>query len=288
MGFPYMHGFENVVKQDDLLLHSLANFEIVFRKIFETVAPRTLCEIGVESGKFSTFLLDYCEKNGIIYTGIDTNKKSFIIHENYPSANTYATTSLKFLTKSKICNDIYIIDGDHNYHTVYNELNLIYALYIKTQSKFPCLFLHDVGWPTAYRDSYYAPETLPPRAVHHPYSFYDGVTMRSPFLLPRGGFRGEGQYAFSAQFGGQQNGVRTAITDFLEQKKDIDISSIYIPSIFGLAILYSPAAYSADTVSAIEHCLTPWRELSEFLGLLEYNRLNLYLKVLELQDEIKN
>ena len=54
--------------------------------------------------------------------------------------------------------DAYIIDGDHNYYTVSEELRLIDA---PRRSRLPLLLCHDVCWPHARRDAYYTPEAIP-------------------------------------------------------------------------------------------------------------------------------
>ena len=54
------------------------------------------------------------------------------------------------------------IDGDHNWYTVYNELQLL-AEVARARPARRCrvLILHDVGWPYGRRDLYYAPEQIP-------------------------------------------------------------------------------------------------------------------------------
>ncbi|NWM59937.1 class I SAM-dependent methyltransferase, partial [Escherichia coli] len=52
--------------------------------------------------------------------------------------------------------DAWVIDGDHNYYTVINELRI--ADQIARRDGKPLLALmHDVSWPCARRDCYYAP-----------------------------------------------------------------------------------------------------------------------------------
>src|SRR5205807_9113807 len=105
--------------------------------------------------------------------------------------------------------DAYIIDGDHNYWTVSRELEIAFrgeALAI----------LHDVGWPCARRDQYYAPEALPDEAVL-PHSFDSGRVPGERELVD-GGFRGAGQFAVALEEGGPRNGVLTAIEDFVGER----------------------------------------------------------------------
>ena len=59
-----------------------------------------------------------------------------------------------------------MLDGDHNYYTLRNELRLIAER--PPEGRIPLLVFHDVCWPLARRDQYAAPDRIP--AEHrHPY-----------------------------------------------------------------------------------------------------------------------
>ena len=55
--------------------------------------------------------------------------------------------------------DAVILDGDHNYFTVSEELRLLAAA--ATDTALPLIVLHDIGWPHARRDTYYEPDRIP-------------------------------------------------------------------------------------------------------------------------------
>ena len=57
--------------------------------------------------------------------------------------------------------DAALIDGDHNWYTVFNELKMLAATAREAGAPLPVCFLHDVGWPYGRRDLYYAPERIP-------------------------------------------------------------------------------------------------------------------------------
>ena len=57
--------------------------------------------------------------------------------------------------------DIALIDGDHNWYTVYHELKILSATAREAGKPLPILMMHDVGWPYGRRDLYYAPERIP-------------------------------------------------------------------------------------------------------------------------------
>jgi len=85
--------------------------------------------------------------------------------------------------------DAYVVDGDHNHWTVSRELEAIFDGAGGT----PIAILHDVGWPCARRDQYYAPDALPTDAVL-PHSFTTGRTPGTSALV-EGGCRRSGQFA---------------------------------------------------------------------------------------------
>ena len=58
--------------------------------------------------------------------------------------------------------DVALVDGDHNWYTVYNELRLLArGGRAAAGAPLPVLILHDVGWPYGRRDLYYEPDADP-------------------------------------------------------------------------------------------------------------------------------
>ena len=57
--------------------------------------------------------------------------------------------------------DVALIDGDHNWYTVYNELRLLAEAARREAEPLPVLILHDVCWPYGRRDLYYDPAEIP-------------------------------------------------------------------------------------------------------------------------------
>src|SRR5207244_8546532 len=75
-------------------------------------------------------------------------------------------TSLRVLPKLEAV-DVALIDGDHNWYTVYNELRMLHARSEAAGLPGPVVVLHDVCWPYGRRDGYYAPKRIP-RKFRHP------------------------------------------------------------------------------------------------------------------------
>ena len=247
----------------------------------EITGARNLVEIGAEFGGMSQLLADFAAEHGGVLTSVDpTVKPEFTAWlANNPAARHVAKPSLDAIGGLSDV-DAWIVDGDHNYYTVYHELLAIDAVG-QCDGKPLLAVLHDVNWPCGRRDSYYAPERIPAE-WRHPYDFNGGVTLETEELLWNRGFRGAGQFAFAKHSGGPRNGVLTAVEDFVEETRGTgrEIAFAYIPAVFGVAFVFdSAAAWSGDLAAA----LMPYHQ-SKLLQSLEENRLRNYLKVIEYQD----
>lgn len=265
----------------DLLIHSMTEFSGLIRSVIERVGARRIAEIGAEFGGMSQLLADHCAGAGGMLTSIDPAPKAEFVEwaASCPHVTHLAATSLQAMpTLADI--DAWMIDGDHNYYTVFNELRL--ADEASRRDGKPLLaVLHDTDWPCARRDMYYAPETIP--AEHrHPYSYEAGVTLGHDGCLRNRGMRGMGNFAWALRAGGPRNGVLTAIEDFMEQAQSEDRLLLYahIPAVFGLGVLFDANAEWAEDVAGL---VLPYHE-NELIASLETNRLRNYLTVIEWQD----
>ena len=133
--------------------------------------------------------------------------------------------------------DVALVDGDHNWYTVYNELKLLAATAREAGAPLPVLILHDVGWPYGRRDLYYAPEQIPAE-FRQPHA-EKGIRLRSDGdkprnLLRRGGFNPRLNNA--KEEGGPRNGVMTALEDFIAEY-DRPLRMEVVPVYFGLAVV---------------------------------------------------
>jgi cephalosporin hydroxylase len=128
--------------------------------------------------------------------------------------------------------DVALIDGDHNWYTVYNELRLLREASRRGGRPLPLLIMHDVGWPYGRRDLYYSPDQIPAE-FRQPYA-RRGMRPGRKSLLPRGGMNITLDNA--EQEGGPRNGVMTAVDDFVAEH-DVPLRVLVIPIYFGLAIV---------------------------------------------------
>jgi hypothetical protein len=241
--------------------HSLGNLGELLFACLDAAAPRSLVEVGAYAGDVTQMLVAWA-------AGATTERLVSIDPEPQPALVALATEhpELELVRRTSVDAlpdlapaDAYIIDGDHNYYTVSQELRLIDRA---SPGRLPLLLCHDVCWPHARRDAYYTPEAIPDeqrRATAHGAYLFPGVSG-----LHDGGLI----YKWAArQEGGERNGVLTAIEDFVDGRDEIRVA--IIPAFFGLGILWSRDAEYAD---ALEQIVGPW-DRNPMLERLEANRV---------------
>jgi hypothetical protein len=265
----------------DLLIHSMAEFGDLILHLLDLADAQTVVEIGAEFGGMTQPLADYCERRRGALIAIDPAPAPEFTAwvTGRPHVRHIARPSLDVIGDLADI-DAWVIDGDHNYYTVFHELCL--ADRSAGRDGRPLLaVLHDVGWPCARRDMYYAPDRIPCE-FRQPCSHDAGVTLDDPGYRLHRGFRGAGQFAWALQAGGARNGVLTAIEDFCHQAETDGRRLLYahIPAVFGLGVLFDAAAPWAD---AMADAVLPYHD-NMLLARLERNRLRNYLTVLDWQD----
>lgn len=194
---------------------------------------KRMIEIGSERGANTEKILAYCQSTGGILFVVDPLPLFDVqMFKNQYKERLQIIRELSLPILPQIENpDVILIDGDHNWYTVYHELQCIEQLALK-RGRFPFIFMHDTSWPYARRDMYYHPDTIP-EAYRKPYA-PNGIAEGQSDLLAQGGANeGFNNAIFE---GGERNGVLTAIEDFLNQTK-LGISFHRVMSNHGLGIL---------------------------------------------------
>ncbi len=193
------------------------SFESHILPLLENYKPKSILEIGVLRGRNTLNLLKWCSENNSLLTSIDPVAWTGDIPEELQDPmngyiykrgdeqleqmaieptgleeafskgldkywTCYKQRSLDFLALSTFSGyDFYLIDGDHNYFTVMNELS-----YIHNVSKSnDILLFNDVSGGWARKDLYYDPQLIPEEHIN-----------------------------------GNKQGVLTAINDFLDEISD--------------------------------------------------------------------
>lgn len=207
-------------------------WDILMLPIIEGIKANYIVEIGSDTGINTRNILEYCIDHDARMTAIDP-LPGFDVDEfkaEYGDKfEIYKELSLSRLPLLKDY-DVIIIDGDHNWYTVYNELKTIERQF--KGKKFPLIFLHDVCWPYGRRDLYYNPENIP-ETQRQPYKKL-GIYPGQSNLREKGGLNiGLNNAIYENN---PQNGVLTAIEQFIDES-ELEFSFETIEAFFGLGIL---------------------------------------------------
>lgn len=245
-------------------------FSDVIAPLFERLKPRTIVEVGSESGKTTARLLAWARDNEAVVQAVDPapgfdveawqreHGERFVFHR-LPSLVALGAIDAP---------DAVLIDGDHNYYTVSAELSVIEARAAEIGVSMPLVLLHDVGWPYGRRDLYYDPKSIPPEH-RHPFA-QKGIDPTKKRLVESGGING---HLFNAvEEGGPRNGVLTAVEDYLKQTSRGFVVA-RIPAAWGLAILLP--IERADACPEARAFVEAWRvpEIERFIERLEMARV---------------
>ena len=200
----------------------------------EAVQPQTIVEIGSDQGGNTVNLLEFCGRTGATLHVIDPAPKyeaSKWQDEHDEHLVFHEALSLNALPSIGDF-DVVLIDGDHNWYTVFNELRTIERLCEERAREFPLVLLHDVGWPYGRRDLYYDPDSIPEE--HRKPHDKKGMLPGTPDLVEEGGLNRHLNNALHET--GPENGVLTAVEDFLGASR-FELDLLVLPGIHGLGIL---------------------------------------------------
>jgi len=232
----------------------------LIRPIFLQLEPRVVVEVGSFRGENTRLLLDYCREHGATLHAIDPLPQFDVQgwQAEYGRHFVFHRAKSLDILRSIESPDIVLIDGDHNWYTVYHELRQLAEAAIRQQRLLPVVLFHDIGWPYARRDLYYNPDDIPP-AFRQPFSKSGIVPGRSE--LHRNGINSELFNAVAE--GGPRNGVLTAVEDFVRES-DEPLRLILIDGFKGLGILYPESL--ADQAPAAGAHLARLSTGAELLG----------------------
>jgi SAM-dependent methyltransferase len=223
--------------------HSLSNLAELWIPLLDAAAPRSVLEIGAYAGDVTRLLLDWAQDSGARIVSIDPDPQPELValadeHAELELVRAPSHEALHTVERS----DAVIIDGDHNYYTVSEELRLIAE---RAGDAFPLVICHDVCWPHARRDAYYALEQIPEQ--HRQPTVELGHLFPGDPEIHAGGLLLY-HHRVAQREGGPRNGVRTAIEDFVAVHPGIAMA--IVPAFFGLAALWPTDAPWAEEVAA--------------------------------------
>ena len=251
-------------------------WESIIGPIFEKIKPKYIVEVGSEEGVNTANILAYCEENAAHMTAIDPLPKFDVeefkarFKEKFELYTDLSLNTLPLLYDY----DLILIDGDHNWYTLFNELKIIENNFVN--KKFPVVILHDIGWPYSRRDLYYNPENIP-IPFRQAYTQL-GISPEQEQLTEEGGFNPH--HYNSIYENNPKNGVLTAIEDFISESS-IEFSFIEIYGFHGLGILFPKNEELENFVNEVIN-------KSNIVSILEKERIKLSIDNLELEIAYKS
>ncbi len=242
---------------------SLAQMTELLIPCLEAAAARSVAEVGAFAGDLTRVLVDWASRSGARVLAIDPAPQEGLLAlaREQHELELVRETSLDALPAIELP-DAVVIDGDHNYYTVSEELRLIDARSQDVQ--LPLLLFHDVCWPHARRDDYFDVQQIPAQARH-------AVAGEAGGIVPGdAGIRLGGlPYPRSAaREGGPGNGVLTAIEDFVATRAELRL--VVVPAFFGFGVVWDMRATWAAALGAL---LDPY-DRNPILERLEANRVH--------------
>lgn len=188
------------------------HWDSVVRPLLVALMARVLVEVGTAFGGTTTRMLEWAGAHNGVMHAIDPAPHPKLdldeLRRQYGDAFVFhRALSLDALTRIRDP-DFVLIDGDHNWYTVSQELRLLERM----SRQWPTTFLHDIGWPYGRRDMYYDPAGIPPdhRQPYERSGLLKGCSRLSPDGINK-------HLANAAHEGGGRNGVLTAVEDFMEE-----------------------------------------------------------------------
>jgi len=239
---------------------SLLNNAEVLLGFLDAVNAGSVAEVGAYAGDFTRLLLLWAKPRDARIIAIDPSPHSRLeeLANEHSELELIRETSFQALEHIPLP-DVLILDGDHNYFTVSEELRRVHA---RSDGRPPLLLLHDVCWPHGRRDDYFDPEQIPAehrRPAVKEGGLYPGVRGIVPGGLP---------FDWPAtEEGGVRNGVLTAAEDFLASTQDLEFA--IVPTFFGVGVIWHRDAPYASELSAL---LAPW-DGNPLIERLERNRV---------------
>jgi Methyltransferase domain len=223
---------------------SLAQSAEIMLPCLDVAGARSVVEVGAFAGDLTRVLVAWAAGAGARVAAVDPAPQPGLeaLAREHPQLELIRETSLDALPRIPLP-DAVVIDGDHNYWTVSEELRLIGER--AAGAALPLLLFHDVCWPHGRRDDYFDPRQIPEDHRHPLAGDAGGLAPGEPGLT-RGGL----PYPRSAaREGGERNGVLTAIEDFVAGRDDLRLA--VVPVFFGFGVVWQHDAPWSGAVAAI-------------------------------------
>jgi cephalosporin hydroxylase/predicted O-methyltransferase YrrM len=208
-------------------------WDAVIAPALDAAGARRILEIGALRGETTRLVLDHLGPDAELHV-IDPAPEfdPAALEREFPGRFVFHREISHEVLPRLPAVDAALVDGDHNWYTVFHELRMLDDAARRAGRPLPLLVLHDVCWPYGRRDLYYAPERIP-EEFRQPYA-RRGMRMDRKRLLPGGGLNPTMCNALVE--GGPRNGVMTALDDFMADH-DRPLRRVVLPVYFGLALV---------------------------------------------------
>ncbi len=239
---------------------SIVNLGELLFSCLEAIDAGKVVEVGAFHGKSTRDLLTWAGDRDARIVAVDPAPEVELreLASEHPELELLERSSIEAL--EGLDADAVILDGDHNYFTLTEELRLIEAGH--PGAALPLVIAHDIGWPLARRDAYYAPERVPPE--------HRQPLARNVFLAPGEAQPVAGGMPFACvaeREGGPANGILTAVEDFISDRPELRLA--VVPAFFGLGFIWHRDAPWAEPVAEL---LAPW-DGNPMVARMEENRI---------------
>ncbi|WP_444431329.1 class I SAM-dependent methyltransferase [Rhodobacter capsulatus] len=214
----------------------------VVKPILDAAEARRVIEVGADAGRHSRFLAGWAKAAGARLDIVDPEPGPEVARlcDRFAGVAVFHPRPSLDVLGDLLPADVVLLDGDHNWYTMYHELQAIYGGDGPLAPDAPITICHDVEWPYARRDLYYCPDRIP--AAHRQPHRIGGLLPRERGLSPGGHNAG---FAHAVEEGGPRNGVKTAIEDFLAGR-GAEFHVVWLPLLFGLAVIVPQPRLAAD------------------------------------------
>ena len=139
---------------------SLAQSAELMLPCLDATGARSVVEVGAFAGDLTRVLVHWARESGATVAAVDPSPQEGLValDREHPSLELIRETSLEALPRIPLP-DAIVIDGDHNYFTVGEELRLIAERAPRAPSRY-CSSTTCAG-RTRRRDDYFAAEAIP-------------------------------------------------------------------------------------------------------------------------------